>query len=98
MRRRLELPPALGWFRAAGLEELNAKTLVRTVHAPLSAELRDALVELIDMRWGGAQTELTGEDGEIYRRLCRPESAGFILNREDYCGFFTYSLFRGKVT
>jgi demethylmenaquinone methyltransferase/2-methoxy-6-polyprenyl-1,4-benzoquinol methylase len=87
----------LGWFRAAGLQELNAQTLVSTVHAPLSEQIRDGLVELIDMRWGGARSELTQEDWDAYRRLCRPESGEFILNREDYCGFFTYSLFRGKV-
>jgi demethylmenaquinone methyltransferase/2-methoxy-6-polyprenyl-1,4-benzoquinol methylase len=87
---------ALGWFRAVGLTELNAQTLVATVHAPLSEETRDALVELIDMRWGGSEAELTREDGETYRRLCRPESDEFILNREHYYGFFTYSLFRGK--
>jgi demethylmenaquinone methyltransferase/2-methoxy-6-polyprenyl-1,4-benzoquinol methylase len=88
---------ALGWFRAAGLKELEARTLVGTVHAPLSEELRDGLVELIDMRWGGARSDLTRQDWEAYRRLSRPESAEFILNRDDYYGFFTYSLFRGKV-
>ena len=88
---------ALGWFCAADLEESTAETLVGTVQAPLSEELRNGLVELMDMRWGGAQSELNPEDWEKYRRLCHPESGEFILKREDYYGFFTYSLFQGKV-
>jgi demethylmenaquinone methyltransferase/2-methoxy-6-polyprenyl-1,4-benzoquinol methylase len=88
---------ALGWLRAAGLVELKAETLVRTVQAPLSDELRDGLVELMEMRWGGARSEVPRQDWEDYSRLCRPESQKSILNREDYYGFFTYSLFRGKI-
>ncbi len=89
---------ALGWFRAAGLEDSTAETLVGTVHAPLSEELRDGLAELMEMRWGGARSELSREDWETYCRLCRPESEEYILNLEDYYGFFTYSLFQGRVT
>jgi demethylmenaquinone methyltransferase/2-methoxy-6-polyprenyl-1,4-benzoquinol methylase len=88
---------ALGWFRAAGLDELEAQTLVGTAHAPLSEEIRDGLVELMEMRWGGAQSDVDRQDWETFCRLCRPESEDLILNREDYYGFFTYSLFRGKV-
>jgi demethylmenaquinone methyltransferase/2-methoxy-6-polyprenyl-1,4-benzoquinol methylase len=87
---------ALGWFRAAGLEELRAETLVGTVQAPLTDELREGLVALMEMRWGGARSEIPRQDWENYSRLCRPESKEFILNREDYYGFFTYSLFWGK--
>lgn len=87
---------ALGWFHAAGLEELRAETVVGTIQAPLSEELRDGLVDCIEMRWGGARSEIQQEDWETYRRLCDPESEAFILNREDYYGFFTYSLFRGR--
>jgi demethylmenaquinone methyltransferase/2-methoxy-6-polyprenyl-1,4-benzoquinol methylase len=88
---------ALAWFRKAGLEDTMAHTLVRTVHAPMSDEIRAALTELIDMRWGGARPELASEDWDEFQRLRHPDSDGFILNLSDYYAFFTYSLFYGQV-
>ena len=88
---------ALGWFKEAGLEELNAHTFAGDVHAPLSNDIRSALISLFDMRWGKPQSELSQEDWEEYQRLCQPESPDFILNLSDYYAFFTYSLFSGKV-
>ena len=61
-------------------------------------DIRSALVSLFEMRGGGPQSELSGEDWAEYRRLCQPESSGFILNLPDYYAFFTYSLFQGKVS
>ena len=88
---------ALGWFRDVGLEDLTARTFVGSFHAPLSAEIRDGLAALLEMRWGGAESEVSREDWAAYRRLCQPESADFILNLPDYYAFFTYALFHGKV-
>jgi demethylmenaquinone methyltransferase/2-methoxy-6-polyprenyl-1,4-benzoquinol methylase len=88
---------ALGWFHATGLADTSAHTLVRTVHAPLDGQTRDALTALVEMRWGRACAELAFEDRNEYQRLCRPESEDFVLNRPDYYAFFTYSLFRGRV-
>jgi demethylmenaquinone methyltransferase/2-methoxy-6-polyprenyl-1,4-benzoquinol methylase len=88
---------AAGWLRAAGLEETCAETFVRSVCAPLEDELREALSALLEMRWGGAEAELPEHDSDAYRRLCRPDSPEFVLNRPDYYAFFTYSLFHGKV-
>jgi ubiquinone/menaquinone biosynthesis C-methylase UbiE len=88
---------ALGWFRDAGLEAPTARTFVGSFHAPLSAEIRDGLAALLEMRWGGAASEVSREDWAAYRRLCQPESPDFILNLPDYYGFFTYVLFHGTV-
>jgi demethylmenaquinone methyltransferase/2-methoxy-6-polyprenyl-1,4-benzoquinol methylase len=88
---------ALGWFREAGLEKLTAHTFAGGAHAPLSEELRSALLALFQMRWPGVASELGPEDGEAYRRLCLPESADFILDHADYCAFFTYTMFQGQV-
>jgi ubiquinone/menaquinone biosynthesis C-methylase UbiE len=88
---------ALGWFREAGLEEPIARTFVGDVHAPLTDELRRAMVALFEMRWPGAEAELTQEDRATYRRLCLPESPDFILDHSDYYAFFTYSMFCGRV-
>jgi demethylmenaquinone methyltransferase/2-methoxy-6-polyprenyl-1,4-benzoquinol methylase len=97
MRPESHFLRALGWFRDAGLEQPTARTFVGDAHAPLTAEQRDALVALFDMRWPGVESELAEEDRAEYRRLCLPESADFILNRPDYYAFFTYSMFWGSV-
>jgi demethylmenaquinone methyltransferase/2-methoxy-6-polyprenyl-1,4-benzoquinol methylase len=88
---------ALGWFRQAGLEQPTARTFVGDAHAPLTDELRRALVALFEMRWPGVEAELTAEDRTVFQRLCLPGSPDFILDHPDYYAFFTYSLFYGKV-
>jgi demethylmenaquinone methyltransferase/2-methoxy-6-polyprenyl-1,4-benzoquinol methylase len=96
-RPELHFLRALGWFREAGLEDPTARTFVGDAHAPLSEDLRRALVALFEMRWPGVESELTPEDRAEYRRLCLPESPDFILNHPDYYAFFTCSMFYGEV-
>ena len=88
---------ALGWFREAGLEEPTAQTFVGDAHAPLSDDIRSALISLFQMRWGEPRSELSPEEWEEYQLLSHPQSPHFILNLADYYAFFTYSMFRGKV-
>jgi demethylmenaquinone methyltransferase/2-methoxy-6-polyprenyl-1,4-benzoquinol methylase len=88
---------ALGWLQQLGLESLNVQTFVSTVHAPLSDEIREALKSLFEMRWSGVRQELSQADWLEFQRLCRPDSSDYILNAPDYYGFYTYSLFQGKV-
>jgi ubiquinone/menaquinone biosynthesis C-methylase UbiE len=88
---------AIGWFRAAGLKEAKAQTFVGEVQAPLSGELRAAVATLIDMRWGGAESEVDRETWREYQRLCSPDSQDFIVDAPDYYGFFTETLFHGQV-
>jgi len=97
-RPELHFLRALGWFQEAGLEEPTAQTFVGDAHAPLSDDMRSALMALLEMRWPGVQSELTPEDWAEYQRLCQPESPDFILDLPDYYAFFTYSMFQGKVT
>jgi len=54
-------------------------------------------VALFEMRWPGAEAELAAPDRVEFRRLCRPDSADFVLDSPDYCALFTLSLFRGVV-
>lgn len=93
----LHLLRALGWLRDAGLEEPTAQTFAGDAYAPLTDDLRNALIALFQMRWPGVGSELTQEDWAEYQRLCLPESPDFILNHPDYYAFFTYSMFHGKV-
>jgi demethylmenaquinone methyltransferase/2-methoxy-6-polyprenyl-1,4-benzoquinol methylase len=88
---------ALGCFREAGLEKPTARTFAGDVHAPLSDDIRNALMSLLHMRWRNPQSELSPEDWAEYQRLCRPGSPDFVLDLPDYYAFFTYSMFHGRV-
>ncbi len=88
---------ALSWFRKLGLKEPKAKVFADSFYAPLSREIRKALVSLFDMRWPDAELELSPDDQREFRRLCLPDSPEFILNLPDYYAFFTYTLFWGKI-
>jgi len=88
---------ALNWFRDAGLEEPVGRTCVGEIQAPLSEEIRAALVSLFEILWDEAKSAATSEEWAEYQRLCTPESPDFILNVPGYYAFFTYSLFQGRV-
>lgn len=98
--RTLKLPSGsrgLGWFQEIGLLEPESRTFMGDVQAPLSKKIRTALLSLIEMLWGERQPGVSEEDWAEYQRLCLPESPDFILNLPDYCAFFTYSVFWGRV-
>ncbi|MCB9450258.1 MAG: methyltransferase domain-containing protein [Anaerolineaceae bacterium] len=88
---------APGWLHEVGLEEVIAHTFVEDAYAPLTAEIRSALIELLEMRWHNVESELSPADWLEYKRLCQVGSPDFILDHLDYYAFFTYSMFHGKV-
>ena len=88
---------ALGWLRELGLVNTRAGVFSGSVHAPLSEEFYEAMVDLFKMRWQGVEKELDQEDLEQFNRLCKPKSTDFILRHRDYYAFFTYSMFCGEV-
>lgn len=87
---------ALSWFREIGLKEPDAKIFADSFHAPLGHGIRNALMDLFNMRWSDAALELSSDDLSEFRRLCKPDSPGFILNLSDYYAFFTHTLFWAK--
>ncbi|MCD4840640.1 MAG: hypothetical protein K8R08_01310, partial [Methanosarcinales archaeon] len=93
----LHFPRMMGWFRSAGMEDVNVRTFAGDACAPLSGEMRDALAALIEMRWVDVEDELSEGDWAEFQRLCLAESPEFILDLSDYYAFFTYSMFRGRV-
>lgn len=88
---------ALGAFERAGLEHTTAQTFVAEFRSPLDNDLRTALISLFEMLWGTPGPEASAGDRAEYERLCIPGSADCILNIPDYYGFFTYTMFRGRV-
>jgi demethylmenaquinone methyltransferase/2-methoxy-6-polyprenyl-1,4-benzoquinol methylase len=89
---------ALGWFQQLWMKDPRAESFAGSVSAPLDRETRGAMTDLFEMRWPGADAELTAEDKAEFRRLCRPDSPDFILNLPDYQALFTYTMFWGKTT
>jgi demethylmenaquinone methyltransferase/2-methoxy-6-polyprenyl-1,4-benzoquinol methylase len=88
---------ALHSFQETGLEEVRARTFVGNVQAPFGKGIKAALTSLFEMLWGKPQPGVAAEDWNDYQRLCKPGSADFILDSRDYYGFFTYSMFWGRV-
>ncbi len=97
MKPELHSMRALEWFKQAGLSEAGAKTFVRDINPPLNQDMRKALADLFEMRWGEDNLELLGEVKLEYDRLCRDDSPDFILDIPGYYGFFTYTLFWGRM-
>jgi demethylmenaquinone methyltransferase/2-methoxy-6-polyprenyl-1,4-benzoquinol methylase len=87
---------ALRSFREAGLEEIEAQTFAGDIRSPLSTPERLALTSLFEMLWAAPQNP--SQDWIEYQKLCRPDSPDFILDQPDYYAFFTYTMFRGKVS
>ena len=88
---------AAAYIRELGFEEPSVQTFSSTVSSPLSDDFYQALMELFEMRWPGVEDELEEKDLLEFQRLCLPGSPDFILDLPDYCAFFTYTMFRGKV-
>ena len=88
---------APGWFKKAGLINIEGKSFIKSFQAPLDDKIRKALEPFFDMRWGNPKGELSEKDLNLYHRLCLPESPDFILNLPDYYAFFTYTLFKAEV-
>ena len=87
----------LGWLKKAGFVDASVQPFSGGVCAPLDEGMRNALLALVQMRWPGAEKELSREDRRLYQRITDPSSPEFILDQPDYYAFYTYSLFQAKV-
>jgi demethylmenaquinone methyltransferase/2-methoxy-6-polyprenyl-1,4-benzoquinol methylase len=96
MEPEMHLFRAKAWLEQAGLERVTARSFVADVQAPLTDNIRNALVLLFDMRWGDKPDTNSPDDRDLYKRLTSPSSPDFILNTSDYYAFFTYTAFRGS--
>lgn len=87
----------LAKMETVGLKDLQVATFVETVQGPLSSEMRTAMTDILEMRWPGVEPELSSDDLKLFQKLTDPDSPDFILNLPDYYGFYTYSVFIGRV-
>jgi len=88
---------APGWFQESGMERIKARSFAGDIQAPLNDDLQRALEAFFEMLWGNAKPYVSANDWSEYQRLCRIESPDFIARLPDYYGFFTYTMFSGKV-
>jgi ubiquinone/menaquinone biosynthesis C-methylase UbiE len=88
---------ALHWYAEAGMVHATCTTFLGQVQAPLTPEVREALVLLFEMLWGEPSPEASEADIEAYQRLCSPTSPECILDVPGYYAFFTYTMFTGEV-
>jgi len=89
---------ALGWLDDVGLEKVAARTFAGDIRAPLSDDVKSALLMFFEMLWENARPGVSPEEWEAYERLSRPGSPDFILDLPEYYAFFTYTMFYGKVS
>jgi hypothetical protein len=85
------------WFKKAGIEQPTCQTFIGEVQAPLSSEIRLALVSLFGMLWSEPNMGSSRHTWREYKRLCDPElqiSSRICLY---YYAFFTYTMFSGTV-
>jgi len=88
---------SIGWLSRAGLTQLNARTFVVDLRAPLREDQKRALSSLLEMRWGIPTQELSKGEIDLFLRLRDRGHPDSIVDASDYFGFFTYSLFWGVV-
>ncbi len=88
---------ALGWFRELGFSNPKAEVFSQSILAPSDDDTRNAMTYLFESRWHEVGSELEADDRAEFQRLCNPDSPDFMLDHPDYYGFFTYSMFWGKV-
>ncbi|MFX1451459.1 MAG: class I SAM-dependent methyltransferase [Promethearchaeota archaeon] len=86
---------ASSWLEQSGFKNINVKTYLEDIAAPLSENDKKALKFLFQMFWGGAEAEIGKNDWKTFERIRDPSSSDYILNNKYYYGFYTYTLFNG---
>lgn len=83
----------LHWFDLYDLENPCVRTFTKDLQAPLSPLGQQALAALYSMLWQRPTPETSSREWKDFNRLCRLESKDFLPARQDYYGFFSYTVF-----
>jgi len=84
------------WLQKADFKDVSVKTFTGDIIAPLNENDKNALNILIQMFWGGSESEVDKNDWKEFISLVDQNSDQCILNNQHYYGFYTYTLFQGK--
>ncbi len=85
------------WLKKAGLSNIETKTFVADITAPVNEQYKQGLITLFHMFWDKAEAEVTNEIWGKYKYITSPNSEEFIINKEGYAGILTYTMFTGTV-
>jgi demethylmenaquinone methyltransferase / 2-methoxy-6-polyprenyl-1,4-benzoquinol methylase len=88
---------APGWFHKAGFVKTRNTPYAGDIRAPLSDEKREAVQAFFEMLWENASPAVSKADWSLFERIRRPGSSEYILDRDDYYGYFIYVCFSGEV-
>lgn len=80
------------WFKLFNLEQIQVKTFAIEFQAPLSPVEQKALASLYAMLW--VRPESSSNEWHDFDRLCTMGSGYFLPSRNDFFGFYTYTMFR----
>jgi len=94
---KLHFLETAGRMRDSGIGGVKVRTFAANVSGPASDDIRQAMTAFFNMRWGSARSEVSDSEWQLFRRLSDPDSHEFLPDREDYYGFFTYTVFTGLV-
>ncbi len=84
-------------LKKAGFTSIQIYTYTQQIAAPLPPEMRTAMLDLFEMRWGNSQKHISKETWNTFIKLTRDQSPDCILNQPDYNAFYTYVMFTGNI-
>lgn len=85
------------WLSKTGLTNIKSKTFVSDIQGPLEPDKKIMVNQFLNMFWGQTEPEVSCELWNQFMDITDPASKNYILNRDDYTGFITYTMFTGEV-
>ena len=87
---------ARDWLQAAGFEQIETRTFVRTLTGPLPSELRDTVHDAIDMLYKDSLDKVGPEDIHTYQRVAAHDAPEAVADDSAYFGWVLYTLHVGR--
>jgi demethylmenaquinone methyltransferase/2-methoxy-6-polyprenyl-1,4-benzoquinol methylase len=85
------------WLEKMSFQDVRVRTFVEEIQSPLLMAQRKALISLFGMLWDLSSPNLPDEDKTLFQKIGNPDSPDFLPDQEAYYGFFTYTLFSGRL-
>jgi len=85
------------WLHKAGLKNITSKTFAADIQSPLSQPAIEGIHALLNMFWSQAQSEVSDKVWSIYQDIIDPNSNNYILHKQHYVGYLTYTMYSGFV-
>ena len=83
------------WLSNAKFDRVQANSFVGDIIGPINENDKRALAVFFQMLWGNSSKDVSKDDWQRFKEICSPDSDQFILNQQEYYGYYTYTLFQG---